>query len=92
MPEIVLNPKILGPPEIGGPSLKSFQPNGKSARLFRALSGTNDPTSIFKVCSLRFKSQLFLLLFFRTAERNSNVETLTPFLLQDRPIITILGS
>jgi len=31
MLEIVLTPKILGPPEIGGPRLKPFQPNGKSA-------------------------------------------------------------
>jgi len=31
MLEIVLIPKILGPPEIGGPGFKPFQPNGKSA-------------------------------------------------------------
>jgi len=29
--EIVLNPKILGPPETGGPRLKPYSPNGKSA-------------------------------------------------------------
>ena len=31
MLEIVFTPKMLGPPEIGGPRLKPFQPNGKSA-------------------------------------------------------------
>jgi len=31
MLEIVLTPKILGPPDIGDPRLKPFQPNGKSA-------------------------------------------------------------
>jgi len=31
MLEIVLTPKILRLPEIGGPRLKPFQPNGKSA-------------------------------------------------------------
>jgi len=29
--EIALTSKILGPPKIGGPRLKPFQPNGKSA-------------------------------------------------------------
>ena len=29
--EILLTPKSLGPPKIGGPRLKPFQPNGKSA-------------------------------------------------------------
>ena len=28
---MVLTPKILGPPEVGGPRLKPFQPNGKYA-------------------------------------------------------------
>jgi len=31
MLEIVLTPKIKGPPEIGGPRLNPFQPNGKPA-------------------------------------------------------------
>jgi len=31
MLEIVLTPKILGPPKIGVRRLKPFQPNGKSA-------------------------------------------------------------
>jgi len=31
MLEIVLTLKILGPPEIGDPRLKPFQPNAKSA-------------------------------------------------------------
>jgi len=31
MLEIILTPKILGTHEIGGPWLKPFQPNGKSA-------------------------------------------------------------
>jgi len=31
MLEIVLTPTVLVPPEIGGPRLKPFYPNGKSA-------------------------------------------------------------
>jgi len=31
MLEIVLTPKILRPPKIGGPRRKPFQPNGKPA-------------------------------------------------------------
>jgi len=31
MLEIVLTPEILGPLKIGGPRLKPFKPNGKSA-------------------------------------------------------------
>jgi len=37
MLEIVSTSKILGPPEIGGPRLKPFQPNGKSAPAYLSL-------------------------------------------------------
>ena len=36
--EIVLTLKSLRPPEIGGPRLKTFQPNSKSAPAFCGLS------------------------------------------------------
>ena len=37
MLEIVSTSKMLGPPEIGGPRLKPFQPNGKSAPAYLSL-------------------------------------------------------
>jgi len=38
MLEIVLTPKILGPPYLGGPTPKPFQPNGISAPALNTLN------------------------------------------------------
>jgi len=48
MLEIVLTPKIWRSPKIGGPRLKPFQPNGKSAPVTRELGFGN----VHRLCEL----------------------------------------